>query len=319
MSDPKRHHYVPKVYLKGFVGDDSLLECIEKPSARQFPTQPLNAAVGKHMNTIILEDGTTDRTSIEDFFQQFETSYPEAISSIDDHVAPPESSEILQNFAISQYMRTPRARTGLARLLIQVEEKGLFSTFDQGFTTEETKIFSEAKSGDKAALNQLGMRLSGHLAIATGLQLAGMQFAYVPNRTGIPFRTCDNPVLISGISGKGRLMKAAPPKPSQRNVLLMPLNTEMLMYGDTDINNGSGLILIDKTQRLGTKAVKQINRLLAISADRFIYQPNGSNLKIRPTDIKKSFDNPQFALKLFRGPFSELLREVVPELRKFVI
>jgi hypothetical protein len=319
LSDPKRHHYVPEVYLKGFIGDDDLIECIEKPSAHRFSTQPINAAVGKHMNTVKREDGTKDQTSIEDFFHQFETSYPDAIKSIDDHIAPPEASETFINFAISQRMRTPRVRTQLARLLLDADSKGMFSKFNQELNAEEKRLLSEAQSGEKAALNQLGMRLSGHFAVATGIQLNRMHFAYIPNRTATPFRTCDNPVIISGISSSGSRLQATLPTPNQRNILIMPLNTGMLMYGDTDTNNGSRLTLIDKTQQLQTRSVKQINRLLAISADRFIFQPNGSRLQLLPTDVKQGFDNPKFALKLYKGHFNELMREVVPKLRKFVI
>ncbi|MEM9434524.1 MAG: DUF4238 domain-containing protein [Pseudomonadota bacterium] len=321
MSDPKRHHYLPETYLNGFGGNRGLLQCIEKPSGRTFSSPPNGTAVVGHMNTIQLPDGGRDQTTIESFFSTFETSYQSALSKIRDCVAPPEAIDVFVNFAILQRMRTPRARAQLTQVVIAADKSGLIEPQKLKFSEYEKLLLSNARAGKKGAINQLGMAISGHLSIATGIQLEKMHFLFLKNRTETPFVCSDNPVLISGVGTKpnGRTLKAVLPSFQARKVLIFPLSKKFLMYGDTDINNSLGITFVDNTKPVRRTLVKTINRMTSIHADRFIIQPKGEIDAPRSSDVKQRFENPTFAKKLYFKTQSDLLVSAVRNLRSFAI
>ena len=60
MNRPKRHHFLPETYQKGFLSDDGYIWVYEKGGHEPRPQQPQDAGVIKHYDRITLTDGSTD-------------------------------------------------------------------------------------------------------------------------------------------------------------------------------------------------------------------------------------------------------------------
>jgi hypothetical protein len=51
-AEPKRHHYVPRFYLKGFTGEKDQLFAVNRPTGKSFRTGPENVAGKNYFNRI---------------------------------------------------------------------------------------------------------------------------------------------------------------------------------------------------------------------------------------------------------------------------
>jgi hypothetical protein len=67
--DKKRHHYVPKAYLKSFCDDSGKLLVYRKDDpSKAIPLSPDNTAFHKYYYSQPLPDGGKDYNVLEDFF-----------------------------------------------------------------------------------------------------------------------------------------------------------------------------------------------------------------------------------------------------------
>lgn len=75
----RRHHYVPRVYLQGFVDADnpSCLWAYDKQEGVIVQTSPRDAALEKHYYSFMNAQGVRDSNTLED-----------ALQKIDDESAP---------------------------------------------------------------------------------------------------------------------------------------------------------------------------------------------------------------------------------------
>ncbi|MAN97999.1 DUF4238 domain-containing protein [uncultured Roseovarius sp.] len=318
MSAPKRHHYVPRVYLEEFTSDDGKLLVIEKPSGKCFPSVPSNAAVIAHQNTVYFDDGTKDQETVESFFGNIEQDYPRYLQQVRDGYIDGDTIDFFVTLSIHQRMRTPRVRKQLADLVVQFDEKGALDHLKHTFSAHELSLLNKAKGRDKKALNQLGLSLSGHYAISTGLILEGMRFAFLRNETDLNLVSCDNPATVSGVSIDRRQTTGLLPLPSNRRVLIFPISRDFLLYGDTTLKSELGFIVFRDKPTLRRATVTRVNNLTALSADRYVFQ---SEDQARPQTscIRNRLDDEKQALRVFRGPFSKCLSEAVRDLRSLAL
>jgi len=140
LSDPKRHHYVPRVYLAEFTSETGSLLVLEKPGGKQFPSSPANAAVQTHLNTVHYDDGTKDQRSIEEFFGKIEAEYPRFVSQVREGVIDGDTIDYFVQLAIHQRMRPPRVRMQLATLLSKWDEAGALEKAKSSFSEYELSL-----------------------------------------------------------------------------------------------------------------------------------------------------------------------------------
>lgn len=75
MSKKKKHHYVPKFYLSGFVDPNvsEFLWVYEKGSGKVFKSKPENVALQTHFYSFTTPDGEKDSETIEDALAETES------------------------------------------------------------------------------------------------------------------------------------------------------------------------------------------------------------------------------------------------------
>lgn len=318
MADPKRHHYLPAVYLDQFSGTDGLVSCIEKPSGYHFRTSPKNVGLRKDFNTIRYPDGGIDRKTLEAFFSKFESEYPRRIVEAK---SPPVESETLDfflQFASLQRMRTPRSREGLVVIVQFLIKRGFFHYFKSTFTDEENQLLDAAHAGDKEALAQIALRISGHLGMATAGQLDQMSFVFLKTDGRKPLITSDDPVVIFGIEGDSKNMRATLPFPSVRMVLLFPISQDTLMFEDTDLRTGLGFIKYNRKASLDVSLVRRINILMTIGAAERVFSPFERNPFIVRSALLKSISSPTDGLQVFQKNYGPSLVNIIKRLHQIL-
>jgi hypothetical protein len=106
MSNPKRHHYLPQFYLKGFCRDEYLWVYDRKTNQVRRQT-PINTAIQSHYYSVEDEDGEKN-TEIESFLSQIEGLTKPIIQKVSnkDEISV-EEKEILSVFLAFLMNRVP--------------------------------------------------------------------------------------------------------------------------------------------------------------------------------------------------------------------
>jgi hypothetical protein len=77
---PRKHHFVPQFYLRGFVGKEDQLFVIDRPSRRTFRTAPKNVAAERDFNRI--DVAGMDPNAIEKALAEFEGKVAPALERV---------------------------------------------------------------------------------------------------------------------------------------------------------------------------------------------------------------------------------------------
>lgn len=109
---PRRHHLVPKFYLRRFSKDDSV-RVRSRDLTKSFPASIENASVRSHYYSLDLEDGSRS-TAVETMLSEIEGIAAEVIRGFDAGSIPfGESREMFAFFMTLQMTRTQAQRTTL--------------------------------------------------------------------------------------------------------------------------------------------------------------------------------------------------------------
>jgi hypothetical protein len=105
---PRKHHYVPQFYLRGFTDDKKQLLVTDRPTEKVFRTNPTNVAAQRDFNTIEGEDPH----AVEKALAEFEGKVAPAVERIKaaQSLANTEDRNALMNLICSLAIRNPRQR-----------------------------------------------------------------------------------------------------------------------------------------------------------------------------------------------------------------
>jgi hypothetical protein len=113
VSKPRKHHYVPTSYLKGFTAtgdEDASLHVLDKHTGRQWESCPTKTACERDFYALeVDEDSEHDAAAVETFFSQIEGNSREAINATlrDGRVPEGELRQRLVEFIALQFVRVP--------------------------------------------------------------------------------------------------------------------------------------------------------------------------------------------------------------------
>lgn len=111
MTDAKRHHYVPRVFLERFAEDGSL--CVRRRDGKTFMTGATNVAVESGFYDLRLDDGSTSK-AVEHILADIEGLIANVFRAIDESGEAPApgtpNREVLAVYLAVQYTRTPEQR-----------------------------------------------------------------------------------------------------------------------------------------------------------------------------------------------------------------
>jgi hypothetical protein len=128
-GEPKRQHYVPRFYLKGFVGQKNRLFVINRPTERTFRTTPDNVAAENYFNRIEVEG--MDPNQVEKVLAEFEGETAPALERIKavKSLANEEDRAALVNLIASIALRNPWRREAIRAIYEEAGRRQLDAMF----------------------------------------------------------------------------------------------------------------------------------------------------------------------------------------------
>jgi hypothetical protein len=236
MQQTKRHHFIPKAYLRAFCDQYGKLRVYRKDG----PAEPLYQVPDatqfrKYYYSQPLQDGGQDNNTLENVFSEIETHWPETVAKLHARSAVNDSLENIFQFIALQRVRVPASRDAAEALLAQ--------------TVKDTmKIMSIDGSlpplpiGLEEVVEQVQVAVDPHQSIHSMVtMLDGMAhlfkmvgWAAAHNNTGSSFLTSDNPVLWFDPSLSFEDQRPYTIQPNGPIFAVFPVSPKLVLIGSTE-------------------------------------------------------------------------------------
>lgn len=288
---PRRHHYIPRYYLKGFSNPSSdLVWTYDKFNEKaSFSTNPINIAVEKDFYKLNLYEGKKDTIALEQYFAE-EVETP--VNIILDKISEKRRINLEEKFKLSFYIyalyrRVPAARERAKDFLPKVANSMLSETsqmIDSHFShynDEKKKILRDiAKSFiSEQEANPSPLFLK---PIQTSNALPAMMdmnwyFLYTNEDH---FLTCDNPVFIHKSRGLSQ------------GEFTLPIRKDIALWATSQKKYQKD----NSFQLAHSQMIKEMNRRTIKNATNYIYSSKNEDwitkiLNKGKIQIKDHLDN----------------------------
>lgn len=197
MQQTKRHHFVPKAYLKAFCDQAGKLLVYRKDN----PLEPLHVAPDatqfrRYYYSQPTPEGDQDNNTLEALFSTIEKDWPETVAKLHRRENVDDRLENIFQFMSLQRVRVPAARDAVEAALAQTVKDTMKVMLANG-------KLPAPPEGLEDLPNQVHVPIDPHMSIhAMGTMMQGLGKLYsmlgiaaVHNATARPFLTSDNPVL----------------------------------------------------------------------------------------------------------------------------
>ncbi len=266
----KRHHYVPKAYLKFFCDDTGrvLLYRKDEPSIG-IPLSPDNTGFHKYYYSQPLSDGEKDHNALEDFFSKVEEKWPGIVDRLHRREDVNDSLEAIFQFMALQRVRVPATRDGIERMESERALAVLRRLDAGGKLPPKPEGFEDILDRVEVPINpHVSIHAMPHIVQGIGKVFSRIGIVALHNKTAIPFLSSDNPVVWFDPSVQESNLQPYVLKPEGPVVLLFPVSPSLVVYGHTSILEqfvSEGLGIADLSD---VGVVEMINRQVC----RFWYQ-----------------------------------------------
>ena len=281
MSEPRRHHYLPRFYLENFVNDNGFLSVFDREKNEYRFQQPVNTAVEKDMYRF-KDVENNDRYDLENAFSRVENDTKAIIDKLDNsQKISKEDVDVLSIFLSAQRYRVPRFFKTSAELTdkigkmiakmncpsIEQAERLINDSAESGKTISFTpkELFDFVHNEDKY---KIGVAKEGDISLMTDLipqvadYLKSMDWSFYFAPKDSLFITSDNPfILVPDDSVDTRFRGYGLTTPGVMKVF--PLSPKTLVV----ISNKGHRVT---ARKINTKAVRHVNLHIARQCDRFI-------------------------------------------------
>lgn len=280
----KRHHYVPKAYLRYFCDKQGRVQVYLKDDPdRVIHQTPDNTGFHKYYYSQPSPEGGRDDESLEKAFSTLETKWPPIVEKIHRRENVNDSIEDIFAFIGLQRVRVPATRDAIE---VALANSVMATTRFMGSIGKLPPL----PKGAEDILDRLEVAVDPHRslhAMAGLLEAMGKVFDQIGicvlhNTTDIPFLTSDNPVVWFDPSVSDDKMQPYNIVPGGPINLLFPIAPNMMIYGDSE--------LLDRFVRKGVeyhelnkrRLVKKMNRKICCFAYSAVFaQERGHEALIR--------------------------------------
>ncbi len=273
MNDKKRHHFVPKAYLKAFTNSKGRVHVYRKDEPGTVLTvSPNGIGFERYYYSQPTPEGGTDHNRLEDMFSAIEGKWPQIVERIgrasDVNDVLPEIFE----FITLQRVRVPANRDATeARLAGQV--KSLFrDLLAKGF-------LSPPPASLRGRLDDVVVSIDPHKSIhgmVEDIHDAKVVFeriglSAVHNMTTIPFLTSDNPVIWFDPSKPPKDIEPYGISKHGPILLFFPISPSLLILGATDYKDIFARHGLQYSETNEINWVEQINEQICRFAYKAVY------------------------------------------------
>lgn len=268
--EKKRHHYIPKAYLKAFCDDTGKLYVYRKDDPNKaIPLSPDNTGFHKYYYSQPKPDGEKDHNALEDFFSTIEAKWPRIVDQLHRRQNVNDSLEDFFMFMALQRVRVPASRDVSEKLYA---ERAMIATHQ----LDATGQLPPKPAGFEDILDRVEVSVNPHQSIhamvtvaqGTGQVFDQIGFCAIHNKTNVPFLTSDNPVIWFDPSVQDADLRPYVLRPGGLVVFIFPVSPSLIIYGDSSSRDqfaSEGLGIADLPD---TRFVEAINRQVC----RFGYQ-----------------------------------------------
>jgi hypothetical protein len=243
VQQTKRHHFVPKAYLKAFCDQIGRLLVYRKDA----PHEPLHVTPDatqfrRYYYSQPTPEGCQDNNTLEAFFSAIESDWPETVAKLHRREGVNDRLENIFQFMALQRARVPAARDAVEAMLAQAVKDTMKIMLANG-------ELPPPPQGLEDLPNQVQVSIDPHRSIhAMAAMIQGMGslysmlgFAAVHNATTLPFLTSDNPVLWFDPSLPFDTQQPYTINPDSGPVFLVfPLSPKLALVGSTEYKDAFG-------------------------------------------------------------------------------
>lgn len=243
MQQTKRHHFVPKAYLKAFCDLKGRLLVYRKDG----PPEPLHVIPDatqfrRYYYSQPTPEGGQDNNTLEELFSTIESDWPETVAKLHRREDVNDRLENIFVFMTLQRVRVPAARDAAEAVLAQTVK-------DTMRVMLTTRRLPPPPPGLEDLPNQVQVSIDPHRSIhamvammqGMGTLYSMLGFVAVHNATTRPFLTSDNPVLWVDPSLPFNKQRPYTINPDGGAVLFVfPVSPKLVLIGSTEYKNTFG-------------------------------------------------------------------------------
>lgn len=268
MSNPRKHHYLPQFYLRGFSVDQRTLLQIEKQSLKHYPGQIKDVAAIRDFHEIDGDD-VSDPQAIEKHLAQLESLMAQDLCVVlkDGLVDPVRRSGLIEFLSLMR-MRVPAVKAHIQRSLSSVLRAQVMALQKLGKLPPPPPGFEEALKVENLDLSVMNWKCLEKMFKFAGnrdalINLNGMRATLFRAPTGSTFITSDQPVAVYHPDSVPDVYILAGPETPGAEVSL-PLSRDVLLM----LDNEEGA---DAEREATQSEVQEFNRRTAIMATEYIF------------------------------------------------
>lgn len=236
VQQTKRHHYVPKAYLKAFCDDKGKLRVYRKDA----PAQPLHQVPDatqfrKYYYSQPIPDGGQDNNSLEQVFSSIESEWPQTAAKLHAREDVNDRLENIFQFIALQRARVPASRDAAEAMLAQEVKDTMQVLLKSG-------QLPPPPPGLEDLPNRVEVSIDPHKSIHSmvammegmGKVFSMMGLAALHNATELPFITSDNPVIWFDPSLPLDDQRPYTVQPDGPMFFAFPVSPTLALVGSTD-------------------------------------------------------------------------------------
>lgn len=243
MQQTKRHHFIPKAYLRAFCDQNGKLRIYRKDG----PAEPLHQTPDatqfrKYYYSQPLQGGGQDNNALEAFFSDVETHWPKTVVKLHARGAVNDLLENILHFIALQRVRVPASRDTAEAFLAQMVKDTMKLMLADGSLPPPPLGLEDLPDRMQVSIDP---HKSIHLMVP---MLQGMARLFdmvgwlaVHNKTGLSFLTSDNPVLWFDPSLPFEEQRPYTIQPNGPIFVVFPVSPKLALIGSTEYKQSFGL------------------------------------------------------------------------------
>jgi len=308
LNEPRRHHILAEAYQKQFSNNDEHVWVFDKETQKRFCTSTTNVTVRRDFNSALNKNLELDHSTVESFFSNFESGYPQTIKSLRLGIQYNGLLDHTIQFMLLQAMRSPVTRRIMSELILRFAPHEERELRNLGIENVGIRLLNAARTGDNDAKQKIGLQASGHFAHGAANILIGLWYRSVRIHENLELCTSDNPVTYFVLVRKRGKLQAMLPVPGRRIVCCFPLARDVLLVGDSQKPPMLKLMTERPSQTTNSRSLtKKINEVCALNAERTIIASSEKSLEQITSSLPDKHIRPT---KLF-SKYAKLGKEIV--------
>jgi len=265
----KRHHYVPKSYLKAFCDADGKLYVYRKDEPnKKIRLSPDSAGFHKYYYSQPTSDGGMDHDRLEGLFSEYEGKWAGIVHKFRGSENVNGVLDTIYAFVALQRARVPAARDACEKVLAETVKATMRQMNAAGELPPPPKGLEDLLEHVDVAIDpHQSIHAMPYIIRGVGELLDRIGIEVVQNDTDVPFLTSDNPVIWFDPSLPEAKMRPYAVRPDGPVMLMFPVAPDLMIYGDTSRQRQFAQHGVVYSRLDGERAAETMNALVC----RFAY------------------------------------------------